>query len=225
MSGGTIILACRTVAHELTSAVRRTGAPYPVCWVAPEMHCKPDKLREEVQATLDRLENVETVILAFGLCGNGLIGVRSEGARLVLPKTEDCISLLLGSQERRSMLAREAPRYYLTRGWLESEKNIAEEYDYCVRKFGAQRGRRLMRTMLKGYRYFTFIETGGYDSAPYIARMEALARDMGLGHQVIEGSPRFFEKLVTGPWDEEFVVVGPGCPIEFSHFFPGGKDE
>jgi len=216
----TVILACRTIAHEIESAIRTTGVPYPVCWVESELHNRPEKLRAEIQSKIDGTTNVDTIILAFGLCGNGLVGLRSETARLVLPKTEDCIALLLGSQERRTRLAKEAPRYFLTKGWLESETSIAREYDYCVRKFGPQRGLKVMRKMLEGYRYFTFIETCGYDSSPYVAQTETLAREVGLDHQVIEGSSRFFEKLLLGPWDDEFIIVQPGNPVEFGHFFP-----
>jgi hypothetical protein len=216
----TVVLACRTVAHELTSAIETTGASYPVCWVDSEFHNRPEKLREEIQSKIDGLWNANTIILAFGLCGNGLIGLHSEKARLILPRTEDCISLLLGSQERRAMLTQEAPRFFFTKGWLESEGSIAHEYEYCVRRFGLQRGLKIMRMMLKGYRYFSFIETGGYDSAPYIAKTEKLARKLGLAHQVIVGSSRFFEKLLLGPWDHEFIVVQPGCLTEFGDFFP-----
>ncbi len=216
----TAILACRTIAHELESAMRTTGVSYPIVWVKSELHNRPETLRAEIQSKIDEITDVDTIILAFGLCGNGLVGIRSETTRLVLPKTEDCIALLLGSQERRTSLAKEATRYFLTRGWLESETSIARELDYCVTKFGRQRGLKVMRKMLEGYRYFTFIETDGYDIGPYVAQMETLAQEIGIGHQVIEGSSRFFEKLLTGPWDEEFVIVQPGNHVEFSHFFP-----
>jgi hypothetical protein len=213
------ILACKTIAHELESAIRTTKVSYPIVWVDSELHNRPETLREEIQSKIDSITETDTIILAFGLCGNGLVGLHSEAARLILPRTEDCIALLLGSQERRTMLAQDAPRYFLTKGWLESETSIAREYDYCVRKFGHKSGLRVMRMMLEGYRYFTFIETGGYDSGPYIAQTETLAQELGLDHQVIEGSSRFFEKLLLGPWDHEFIIIQPGNVTEFRHFF------
>jgi len=209
----TIVLACRTIAHELTMAVEKTGVSFPVYWIDSKLHVKPENLKAQVQATIDRISNVDTIFLSFGLCGNSLVGVGSEDARLILPRVEDCISLLLGSQERRAGLARRAARYYFTRGWLESENNIADEYEYCVRKFGPIRGVKIMQAMLKNYQYLSFIETGGYDIVPYVKRIRDLARKLGLGHQVLKGSPRFFEKLLTGPWDGEFIVTEPGDRI------------
>jgi Protein of unknown function (DUF1638) len=209
-----IIIACRTIENELSLALQKTGVPYPVFWIDSKLHVRPEKLRDAVQAAIDRITNVETIILAFGLCGGGLSGIRSETARLVLPRAEDCISLLLGSQERRAGMMREGASYFLTRGWLESEHNISDELDYSVRRFGQERGLRIMRTMLKHYRYLSLVETGGYDIGPYVKRTETLAEKLGLSHRIVKGSQRFMEKLLTGPWDEEFIIAGPGETVE-----------
>jgi hypothetical protein len=206
----TVIVACRTIADEVNLAIRAAEVHHPVFWIDSKLHVKPEELKRQVQATIDRIDNVSTIILGFGLCGNGLAGIRSETARLVLPKAEDCISLLLGSQEARTLLSRDAPRYFFTRGWLESENNIADEYDYCCRKYGLERAVKLMQVMLKHYRYLTFIDTGGYDITPYTNRTEKLAEILGLSHQILKGSQRFLEKLLTGPWDDEFFIANPG---------------
>jgi hypothetical protein len=127
--------------------------------------------------------------------------------------------LLVGSQERRTVLSMEAARYYITRGWIESEHNIADTFDYSVRRFGAQRGLRVMQSMLKHYRYLTLLDTGGYDISPYREKTGELAAKLGLEHQTIKGSQRFLEKLLTGPWDEEFIIADPGEPIAAGDLF------
>ncbi len=208
-----IIVACNTIADELTLAIRATGATHPVLWIDSKLHTKPEKLRETIQSAIDRISNVSTILLAFGYCGNALVGVRSKEAQLILPRVEDCISVLLGSAERRKTLSRETCSYYLTRGWLDSESNLADEYAYCLKKFGPERALRLMRAMLKGYRNLTLINTGAYDVESLRSRTEQLAETLGLCHAVVEGSQRLFEKLLTGPYDEEFVIAGPGEEI------------
>jgi hypothetical protein len=209
----TIIIACYTIADELNLAIQATGVTHPVLWIDSKLHTKPEKLKEQIQGAISRISNVSTIILAFGYCGNALVGIKSETARLIFPKAEDCISLLLGSTERRRALSKETCSYYLTRGWLESENNLEGEYAYCVRKFGQERALKLMRTMLKNYRHLTLIDTGAYDIAPFKPRTEELAATLGLCHKVVEGSQRLFHKLLTGPWDEEFVQMEPGQEI------------
>ncbi len=214
----TIIVACNTLADEVNLALKSTGTTHPVYWIDSKLHIRPEQLKEQIQAAIDRISNVTTIILAFGFCGNGLAGIRSETARLILPRADDCISLLLGSQELRNLLSKEAPRYFFTRGWIESEHNLAGELEYCVRKFGYKRGLRIMRIMLKHYRRLTLIDTRAYDIALYKTRIDRLAEELGLESEVVKGSQRFFEKLLLGPWDEEFIVAGPGEPISFTGF-------
>ncbi|HVN24988.1 MAG TPA: DUF1638 domain-containing protein [Syntrophorhabdales bacterium] len=208
-----IIIACNTIADELNLAIKATGATHPVLWIDSKLHTKPEKLREQIQSAISRISNVSTIILAFGYCGNALVGIKSEHARLVFPKVEDCISVLLGSAERRRTLSKETCSYYLTRGWLESENNLAEEYTYCVKKFGLQRALKVMHAMLKSYRHLTLIDTGAYDLERLRPRTEELATTLGLCHKVVEGSQRLFQKLLTGPYDNEFVQMEPGQEI------------
>jgi hypothetical protein len=215
----TIIVACHTLTDELNLAIRSTGVSYPVVWIDSKLHIKPEKLKEEVQATLLRISNVSTILLVFGYCGNGLAGIRSETARLILPRVEDCISILLGSQERRTELSRTSASYYLTKGWIESESNITDEWNYSVRRFGEERGARIMRAMLKNYRHLTLIDTGAYDIMPYEAKTEDLAKKLGLTHQVVKGSQRLFQKLLVGPWDGEFVITEPGEAVPSNALF------
>jgi hypothetical protein len=209
----TILVACHTLEDELNLAIRSTGVTYPVYWVDSKLHTRPEKLKEEVQAAISRISNVSTILLTFGYCGNALVGIKSETARLILPRVQDCISLLLGSEEVRGRLSKETASYFLTRGWIESENNLADEYDYCVRKFGPERGLRLMRTILKHYRHLTLIDTGAYEITLYQAKTEELAALLGLGHQVVKGSQTLFHKLLTGPWDGDFVIAEPGQEI------------
>ncbi len=209
----TIIVACHTIEDELNLAIRSTGVTHPVYWIDSRLHVKPENLKEQVQAAITRLSNVSTILLAFGYCGTGLVGISSQTARLILPRVEDCISLLLGSQQLRERLSRETRSYWLTRGWIESENNFWDEYNYCVRRFGPERGLKVMRAMLKGYRHLTLINTGAYDVAPYQEKTEHFAATLGLACQTIKGSQRLFHKLLLGPWDDEFVIAEAGQEI------------
>lgn len=38
----------------------------------------------------------------------------------------------------------------------------------------------------------------------------------------IEGSPALVQKMVSGPWDDEFVVVAPGQTVTYADFAPKG---
>jgi hypothetical protein len=61
-------------------------------------------LREGVQAAIDEAEahaeKYDAIALGYGLCGDGLAGVRAQSVPLALPRAHDGITLLMGSRTR-----------------------------------------------------------------------------------------------------------------------------
>ena len=96
----TAVIACKTMEDELNWAMERTGSDYPVFWLEQGLHNVPKKLLDAVQTALDAA-GTERVLLAMGFCGNALVGLRVPAVELIVPRVDDCISLLLGSVKRR----------------------------------------------------------------------------------------------------------------------------
>lgn len=212
-----LILACQTISDELNLAIDLTGVKYPVLWVESGLHNYPEKLRKRIQEELDRISNVDTILLAFGFCGTALLGVKSKNAKLIIPRVDDCISLLLGSAEIRNCLSKEMGTYFLTKGWIEHESSLWKEYNYCLDKFGLDKTRKIINIMLSHYSRLAFINTGAYVVSEYKDKTEKFAAEFGLEHLVVEGSLKFFQKLLLGPWDDDFIVLKPGEEISFEH--------
>ena len=63
-----------------------------------------------------------------------------------------------------------------------------------------------------------FINTGQYEIERYQDYSRQTAQKFGLRYEEIEGSPALVEKMIFGPWDEEFVVVPPGGIISYQDF-------
>ena len=68
----------------------------------------------------------------------------------------------------------------------------------------------------------------GFGTAPTLHR---IAEALKLDHAVVPGSLRFLGKLLTGPWDEEFLSLAPGETVTVERIFgppattarPGGE--
>ncbi|MGD0230459.1 MAG: DUF1638 domain-containing protein [Syntrophorhabdales bacterium] len=217
----TVIIACRTVADELTMAVRETACPHPILWIESGLHMNPDSLRKRLQDEIDHVGNIEQALLAFGYCGNALLGLRAPGFRLVFPRVDDCITLMLGSSERRADLARESGTYFLTKGWLDYERNIWVEYQASVKRYGKEKAARIYQTMLRHYQRLAVIDTGAYDAAAVLERAADIGSELGLTPCMIGGTIRYIKKLLTGPWDRDFIVIPPGETITIKHIYKG----
>lgn len=212
------IVACATVAEEL----RALGVPEERMTVLEfGLHIHPDELKARLQAELDRLdgEGSGDILLGYGLCSNAVAGLRSESRRVVIPRVDDCIPLFLGSREvHRRRMEEEPGTYYLTKGWVEAQEDTLSEYERIRSRFGEERAIRLARMMFVNYTSIVLINTGNYRIEDYRAFARMMAEVLELEFREVEGSNRLLEKMLAGDWEEEFVVVAPGVPVERAEF-------
>jgi hypothetical protein len=213
----TVAIACRTIEDEINAVYKTLPVQFPIFWVESGLHNFPSKLKNRIQQEIDKVSGVENILLLFGYCGNSIEGLMAPQAQLVVPKVEDCISLLLGGNQIRRDLSREVPSFYLTEGWLRYESNIYWEYEQCLKKYGEARTLRVFRTMFAHYSTLNFIDTGSYKLQPVMAKTADLAANLNLEQAIVPGTLRLITKAFQEEWDEDFLKVPPGVPIHLSY--------
>lgn len=218
MNKKTVILACNTIRGELEKAARDVGCGHEFIWVESGLHLRPDALRKRLQEELDLIRDADRVLLGFGFCGHAVTGLETRDFDLVIPKVDDCITLLLGSQENRDRCTKDGGVYFLTEGWLEGEVNIWNEYQGVLDRFGPEKTERIYRIMLAHYRYLGIIDTGAYDVDALLPRVKEISSVLDLESRVFPGSDRYLKAFFTGPYDSEaFIIVPPHTRIDLSH--------
>ena len=204
------ILACETLRDELQCAMRLENISGQIIWIESALHNFPNKLREQLQAALDSSHGINRVISTFGLCGNALIGVKTGNFELVVPRVDDCISLLFGSVAKRLTYTECKSTYFLTKGWLKGERNIWAEYQYAVEKYGEETADEIMSAMIGEYKYLGILDTDSYDLHAILPETEMIAEKLGLEHLVIPASVEYLRQLLTGPWTDDKFLLVPG---------------
>ena len=164
----------------------------------------------------------DDVLMAVGYCGNGILGLSSQTARLAFPRVDDCISLFLNHGCRREEIDRDARAFYLTRGWICHDNPFIGSYRAWVARYGQDQAERFRRVVLAGYERITLLDTGAYDLEATVPDSERLAAELQLDHELVPGSVSLLERLFLGPWDSEIVRVPPGEPITIWHLL--GRD-
>ena len=184
------------------------------------LHLHPEKLRGELQAVIDEITaHTETIILGFGLCSMGVIGLKASDSRLVIPCLDDCIALFLGSRRAYlKALSQEPGTYFLSRGWIDAGITLLDELRSMEERYGKRRAELVMRRMLQHYRRLAFIDMGYQDQERYRQFSQEAARKLNLSYQEIRGTPELLGKICMGPWDDEFVVAPPGHTIRLEDF-------
>jgi hypothetical protein len=211
------VIACATVIEEMLPFLP-DDVPYEVLDFG--LHLRPADLKMALQAKVDEAsQNVDVLLLGYGLCSMAIIGLRATTATLVIPRVDDCIAIFLGSCEAYKAQAKKEPgTYYLTKGWIEVGDNLFEEHKRMIEKFGEEKAQRMTQLMLRNYKRLGFINTGQYEIARYRRYAQDTAKEFKLHFEEIEGSSALVRKMIHGPWDEEFMVVSPGQTIRFQDF-------
>ena len=207
----TVMLCCRTIERELRLAMDRTGVQYPCVWVESGLHNVPSRLTDRLRKELEALEGqAERILMGFGFCGNAVAGLTAGSFELIIPRADDCITLSLGSYRRRREMMEEEGSYFLTKGWLDGERNIWVEFEHARKRYGEKRARQIYTAMLAHYRRLAVVDTGAYDLQEILPTTEMIARELGLRHEVTVGSMDLFCRLLTGPWEEDaFLTIPP----------------
>jgi hypothetical protein len=212
-----IIVACKTIRLELEDAIADTACQFPVIWMDPSLHEAPKKLHDALQETLDKISNVEYVLLYFGFCGNAILGLTPHGFKMVFPRIDDCITLLLGSTTRRREM--EPRSYFFTPGWLGNGKSILTEYDDAVKEFGEASADYIYEFMLNGYQRALLVDTHVGDIEAVKEMTRPFAEKFKLSQELVEGDTRMFRQMLAREWDENFVVIRPDEEVTSAHLF------
>jgi hypothetical protein len=184
------------------------------------LHLNSDKLRGALQAMIDEITaRAETIILGYGLCSMGVIGLKAGRSTLVIPRQDDCISIFLGSRcAYKRALDQEPGTYFLSKGWIDAGITLLDELKRMEERYGKKRAGRIMRQMLQHYRRLAFIDMGYEDQESYRHFSRKTAKEFNLTYEEIQGSPELLRKICNGPWDDAFVVAPPGHTVCLEDF-------
>jgi hypothetical protein len=213
----TLVLACATVMEEMLPLMP-PGMRHQVLDFG--LHNDPDSLKATLQAAIDDVpEDVDTLILGYGLCSMAVAGLKASRATLVVPRVDDCIAIFLGSREaHRTQHSSEPGTYYLTKGWIEAGDGPFADYDRLVERYGVERTEWVLREMLKHYTRLALINTGQYDMDRYRQYSRETAERFELRYEEIPGSNELLKRMLHGPWDGDFVIARPGETIAYDAF-------
>ena len=189
----------------------------------------------EALAAVDTAQ-YDAVLLGYGLCNNGLVGLVARDVPLVLPRAHDCITLFLGGKQRYLDYFYSHPGvYFKTSGWIERGQGleqldadaiqkatgICQSYQELVEKYGEDNARFLyeqLGNLTRHYRQITFIEMGVEPDDRFEQQSRREAAELGWDFEKLHGDMGLFQALVDGPWDDErFLVVPSGQRIAASY--------
>jgi hypothetical protein len=208
-----VIIACRVMKPEIDSLVGT--APYiELRYLDASLHETPDRMPQLIQDQIDEIKSYASqIVLGYGLCSNGIVGLKAPMQDLIIPCAHDCITLFLGSRTAYDTIFKKKPgTYYLTPGWVEERK---DPLGYMEKSYVPKMGREMaewgIKEELKNYTHIVLINTNSANMEPLRKIAKENARFLDKKYEEIPGLPDYFEKIIFGPHlEKDFIRLKPG---------------
>ena len=218
----TCIVCCDSLLSHLEAAQVKMGTNYPVYSLDRALHSQPKNMRQSLLDVLNTLpESITTVLIAMGYCGGSLDNICTR-QQLVIPNLDDCITMLLTKTDAQEGNLKQRGHIY----FRDSEcggVNVQRMLDNLRREYGMERGTGIFGMWFADYTHADIIDTGVFDcyEESYVESIQKQADLIRCELGYVEGSNRILEKLVSGQWDEQFLIVTPGTVLTKSVFSLG----
>lgn len=221
-----VVISCAVFQHLLEEMLPQNFSVQ-VTFLDYGLHLVPNNLRATVQQAIDSINEPSFVVLGYGLCGNGLNDIRAGDHTLLVPRADDCISILMGSYDRYLREFNDNPgTYYLTKGWLESGSDPLKEYHKLREKYDPETAEWLMDEQYRNYKRLVFIAHTREDLETYRPRAREVAKycqRWGMQYSELVGSDAYVAGLVNAistvkKSNDDFLLVPPGGTLQQNQF-------
>lgn len=216
----TVILACSTLQEYVETAQKKMKTTHPVIFLDKKYHVDPKDMQKHIKETMKTIDpEVDTILVAMGFCGGSWADLCFD-KRIIIPRVDDCVTILLHTDDTWYANKKETGHLYA----------ISEEpagfsttvmYKELLKKHEQWEADILFDMWFHNYSYLDIVDTGLFDcyNEQFVERMQEDADLIHCTLDVVEGSNYLLEKLVSGRWDQQFLIVEAGHLIKYANFF------
>lgn len=204
----------RTVSEEDLGSLEAPDGYSILLWMKPmALHQKPDKLNEDVSASIKRVEgSCKVILLFYGLCGNAFKRIDDLSERSSVPLVilkdaqgqvvDDCIGTVLGgTDEYYQELKRASGTFFLTPMWAENWREMFHKVQILPDPNDIEGARYVFECV--GYKNVIKLDTGLGDREKFERDIDEFATLFNFKRGVLECTLR----VVEASYDEAKELV------------------
>lgn len=223
------VIACGVLALDIRQIAGQLGIEVTFDFLPGGLHAQPLELKRRLQQQIDAVSahtRADRIVLGYGACGMGTVGISARHTPLVIPRVNDCIALFLGSDAAyRREFSRYPGTYYLSAGWVEEKaqpQSSGEEtiqcgpdcytFDQLIARYGQENAeaiRHFLSSWQRNYQRAAVIHTGVGGREKYAALARQMSQRLGWKYEEITGSHDLLTALLTAHHSTDEVLWVP----------------
>ena len=222
------VISCHVLWRELCHFASISKNVFNFQFLKQGLHDTPDILRQQVQGAIDKLDgDYSAILIGYGLCSNGLVGIQARGTQLVIMRGHDCITFLLGSKNRYlEYFDRNPGTYWYSPGWIDttlmpSKERLDQIFQQYKEKYGEENAEYLMQIeqrWIHDYSKAAYVDLGFYNTQSYKEYTKRCANELSWKYDELIGDPNLIMNFLEGNWNsEDFLILQPGEKVVASH--------
>lgn len=222
-------IGCGVLAPDIKHIAKKLNLEFRQKFLPGGLHDRPDELRKRLQTAIDDVSRDGTcrrIIVGYGLCGKGAVGIHAHDIPLVFPKVHDCISLFLGSDQAYGEEFKKCPgTFYISAGWYSEKAEphngktervwVGDHTMGCneiTDKYGLESGGKIIRffnSWQKNYQRAAFIDTGIGNTERPAKHAKEMAEKYNWAYEKIQGNLSLMTRLLTATTSDDLILVVP----------------
>ena len=232
------LISCMVLSRDISYCMYKSQNSVHAFWLEQGLHDTPAILHQSLQEKINYIEMLnekfdydkrfDAIILGYGLCSNGIIGLKSTKLQIVAPRCDDCIALFLGSQERYlNLFHSKKGIYWFNKPWIEnafipSKENYDKLHAFYLNEYGEENADYLIEEQTRftqNYENAVFIKSDIYDDAEEVAITKKNADYFNWNYLEENANISFLMDLIDGRWDDKFLICKPNqtIAVDYSH--------
>ena len=228
------LISCSIFIREISSILYNNSNSISPVYLDLGAHNEPVKLKKLIQEEIDntKKDNFDAILLAYGLCGNSLVGIQSEHYPIIIPKAHDCCTILLGSRDAfNTHFSNNLSASWSCNGYMESNEShfhardegkifgLDKTYEELLELYGKENAEYLIKEVVGETTHgpLFYIDLPETSIQENIAQFLTAAEKTKQDYIMLKGKITLLKRLLQGDWNEDFLIIPPGSHIEPSY--------